>query len=632
MAITHDISPPSCLQKPSWDQKSRDYTVRKARLAPAGRGYLKKLTGYTRFLNFLGASRGPSVIGKAWQESGEHVAAAVLRAQHRSPDNIWQSHDVANSLMRQDIVRYRPEYLRGEYRAKDARRDKDSDKKPMPAKTSNHENKWALFFGKVAHGFHGICEMFAAPTSMTSNVFRNATSPHITETGGKNKIFMFGTLWGIGLGTTHLLKVCTDSAVSAGIAGGKLVAGLLIAFPAVSSLMGLLGTVSGAISQNLLKRPNLDEQQQKIIKVDVAELLHKLHHRINAIKDNPNGLYVVKKAMIGQGLGRKIEAEFINQDGVPHLLQSLLDVVKRQDLDKQGQLEEMEEVIGAYLNEGVDPVPEHPTSAQARTYTQQIEVREKHFRALCRLVNHSEIDDPAKEANEDLRRITEKKLGIDFFHNNMFLKGAALLCRATFTQKGKSWSKKLKHWTSDDYKAEREKKFASTENSRPNRFNPDYMMNRLHQYGAFTRVLLRTAEFVRLINMNVVLSSNAQLSRAFNNVAMFAQRMTTGGVVSRSMCSSLGRFGGGATLAAAMGVAVPVAANATGDPSAFDVGVPGHEITISFTNIGILMFLLSMPTLAFYGMAMGAAYLEGWKGDTQKALSKKVETGQALKW
>ncbi|HEX4842642.1 MAG TPA: hypothetical protein VFV57_03155 [Limnobacter sp.] len=639
--IAISTTPPSCLSSPGWDQKSRAYTARKARMASAGDGYWKKLTNYSKFLNFLAAGRGPATVGKAWQESGEHVAAAVLRTQRRFElsvedqsqidHKLWRSEDVAQSLMRQDAVRYRPEYFRGDYRALDQRRAVGEDKKPKPLNESNKENRWALHFGKLAHRLHGVCEIFAAPTGMTSNVLRNAVSPHATETGTETKVVMTGTLWGIGLGTTHLLGASADAVTRSGVAMGQVLAGLLVAFPAVSSFMGLMGVVSGATSQALLKKPHLNPDQIKIIEQDVSDLLHKLHFRIDNIKDDPTGQQIVSKAMRGTGIGRKVEDEFLNQDGMPLLLESLINTVKTHT-GKAAQIQGMQTVIGDYLLQGVEPLPSQPTLIQIREHNKQVETREKHFRALSRLVNHSEIDDPAKDANEDMRRYGEKMLGIDFLHNNVFLKGAALICRLSFTRQGRIWADKFTYWTTDQYKKERIANLKDPTKARDNRFNPDYMLNNLHQYGAITRVLLRTADFMRMINLNVVLASNAQLSRCFNNLALYSQRKLTGGLASRSMCSAIGRFLGGALLATIVGFLIPAAAEATGDPYRFEGGVPGNEITLDFASIGILMFLLSVPTLMVHGLAIGAACVEGWHGDRRKEPSKKIATGAAVRW
>jgi hypothetical protein len=93
------------------------------------------------------------------------------------------------------------------------------------------------------------------------------------------------------------------------------------------------------------------------------------------------------------------------------------------------------------------------------------------------------------------------------------------------------------------------------------------------------------------------------------------------------MCNSVGRFFGGALLAVIFGTFIPVAADATGHPST--ISTNGKlPVDFSMTNIGILMFLLSAPTLLVEGLAQVAARLEGWEGNTIKTAPPGVRTFQ----
>ncbi len=149
------------------------------------------------------------------------------------------------------------------------------------------------------------------------------------------------------------------------------------------------------------------------------------------------------------------------------------------------------------------------------------------------------------------------------------------------------------------------------------------MAKNIHQYGPVTRACIKIAEGMRLFNMNVVLASNANLSRIFNNIALLAHNAVGTSPASRSMCNSLGRFLGGAVLAIIFGTFIPIAADATGGPST--VSTDGNlPVNFSMTNIGILMFLLSAPTLLVQGLAHAAARIEGWNGNINKTAPKGV--------
>ncbi|MEK9817914.1 MAG: hypothetical protein VW447_12575, partial [Limnobacter sp.] len=83
----------------------------------------------------------------------------------------------------------------------------------------------------------------------------------------------------------------------------------------------------------------------------------------------------------------------------------------------------------------------------------------------------------------------------------------------------------------------------------------------------------------------------------------------------------------GAVLAIIFGTFIPIAADATGSPST--VSTEGNfPVNFSMTNIGILMFLLSTPTLLVQGLAHVAARVEGWKGNINKTVPNGVPAFQ----
>ncbi len=157
------------------------------------------------------------------------------------------------------------------------------------------------------------------------------------------------------------------------------------------------------------------------------------------------------------------------------------------------------------------------------------------------------------------------------------------------------------------------------------------MAKNIHQYGPVTRSLIKLAEGMRLVNLHLVLASNSNLSRIFNNVSLTILGTLSTGPASRLLCGSIGRFFGGALLAFIFGTLVPVAADATGHPSEFDVNVGGDStVRLSMTSIGILMFILATPTLMVQGLAELVARVEGWDGSMTKQL--RSDSGPSFAW
>ncbi|WP_370262652.1 hypothetical protein [Limnobacter sp.] len=647
MTLNISSQAPSCINSPEWEQASRDYTARKARMSNAGNGYYKRMSFWTKTYNFLTATRGPGIMAKAWQESSEHVAAALLREQrmlekqHNRGEmpakSVWQTDGVARSLMRQDVVRYRPEYLQGEYRTDDTRYKKHSETQSTDHSGKNKENKWALRFGSISKVFHGMCEIFAAPTGMTSAALRNTVHPGMKESGTANKALMTGTLGLIGVGTTYLIGESKNGLekrmVNDGI-GNKiteLVADMFVSFSSVSSLMGLAGTITGAISQMTLSRPNINDSQKAIMEKDLSELLHKVLHRVKSVIDDPVGKSMVSKAMIGSGARVKIGAEFINEDGTPRLLQNLIDAVQGA-ATQEAQMKALTTAIGDYLSEDLPTLPESPSPLELRRHNRQVETREKHFRALCRLVNHTEIDNPQVKSNTDVRKMVETSLFGNLLHKGLLIGLPAALLEKFGGSDGARWAKKLKDWSGDTPAA---KAALARKKAQPaeQRLDSAYMMANLHQYGIVTRTLLRASEACRVFNNSVVLSSNAQASRLFNNLFSSLQRFCTQSVASRTMCASLGRFFGGAAVTAIFGFAFPALAASTGGSLSTVQAVGGSNVRISYTNIGNLMFLVSIPTLALQLAAKTFCYLANdWKGDIAKPVTAKAGTDKAVYW
>ena len=243
--------------------------------------------------------------------------------------------------------------------------------------------------------------------------------------------------------------------------------------------------------------------------------------------------------------------------------------------------------------------------------------KESHYVALAGTVDHMEVDNPHAKAMKDARRQTEEIVApaIHNFSLKTLAYPAALFDWIANTKIAPT----LRKWADKDYQKAQAKKMTDPSRAAKNCLKGEYMAKNIHQYGPVTRACIKIAEGIRLINLNLVLASNANLSRIFNNIALQIHNTVGTSPASRTMCNSLGRFFGGAVLAVIFGTFIPIAADATGSPST--VSTNGNfPVNFSMTNIGILMFLLSAPTLLVQGLAHLAARMEGWKGNINKTV------------
>ncbi|MEK9816085.1 MAG: hypothetical protein VW447_03085, partial [Limnobacter sp.] len=133
---------------------------------------------WKRICDFVGSTRAVNVVGKAHFESKQYCEAAILRKDHQAnkksqalcrdltdeeyDEAVWNSSGVQNRLMREDYIRYSPNYY-----------NKDNG--------HTSRNLWARRFSQLSHVLHGLCEMNAAPTGMTYNVMRNTAASGVDE-------------------------------------------------------------------------------------------------------------------------------------------------------------------------------------------------------------------------------------------------------------------------------------------------------------------------------------------------------------------------------------------------------------------------------------------------------------------
>lgn len=598
---------------PDLNQKIKCNVARKSGHKYVSGNTFKKRTTLNKLKDFIGASRGVSVVSKAHFESKQYLQAALVRKNeaarrigHPLTDAeydklVWDSDAVQNRANREDHVRYNPVYF---------------DK----AKGASNRNVLAHRISRKAHWVHGVCEMMAAPTGMTNTLARNAVTQCTEEKSTKNKAFMFGLLAFIGVGTGMAVsepKKLINASSLPEILGQSLL-GALIAFPAISSFTGFIGSVLGLTSQAIVEKQHMGTGQKTDIQKDLNTNMNQLLHYLKSVHGKPELVQVTARAMQGIHFFGKVGAAHLDHDKVPMILKQALAAI---DLTKSNEdnILALTRALGSYLQ--VDKPANDSTWARYR-YAKAVTEKESHFVALLSLIDHSETKTTPKQL-VDARRALENTIVPSMHRKSLRFIGHAL--EPVDMMLKTSMSGTLKKWGTKGYAEIHSAKMSDPKRAAKNCFKGEYMANNIHQYHGLTRKLILFAEGCRLFNMNVVLASNANLSRIFNNLALNTHRTLGTGPASRSMCHSIGRFLGGAVLAIIFGTVIPSFANV----ETLDVGTDA-PVKFSVANVGILMFILSVPTLMLMGAAQGAAYIQGWKGNVAKQLPPNTKFYEAV--
>lgn len=612
------------------DRKVKDHIARKSGHKHVHGNLYKPKSWGQAITEFFAASRGSAVMAKAHFESKHYTQAAILRkhavAQQKAAssnrmlsgeeydDTVWNSNGVQNRLTREDHIRYGDG---AHYQKRNG---------------ASGRNRAARIASRVGHLFHGACELNSAPTGMTQNCSRSFFIGEVDEKSLKNKGYMLGALGLIGTGFTTLLRVGrAESRTAAKEVGGTTakvltegVLGALIAFPAVSATMGVLGTLAGAISQATVQKQALSHSQKEKLSQGMAQDLQKLVHLLKSIKGNQRQIEVVGKAMQGRyHFLQKIKDKDCDERGVPNILNAAIDAI---DVDKteNQNLNALKTALGQHLQ--VDKPPQENSSLWQRyKYGKQVTNKESEYVALMSVVDHSDLKNPHGALQKDLRKQIEGRLPPAL--RNFILKGVAYPASAVDKLIGTNAAGTLRNWASPEYLKKHAAKLADPARAQKNRFNAQYMTKHIHQYKFLTRCLIKLSEACRLTAMNVVLAQNANLSRGFANSAATIQRTLGTGPASRSMCQSIGRAFGGAALACLTAFGFASAAAATGHGYTLEMDV-GQDVkaSASAVNSGILMFLLSIPSFALMAVATQTAKWEGWKGNVAKQAPKGVQT------
>lgn len=562
----------------------------------------RKRHWWMRCKEWVCASKGPSVMGKAYYESRHYLQAAITRKAHAAKlieakrgqaltteefnELVWNSHGVQKRSMREDFIRYNPEHY--------------SDPATTPSR-----NRRAHWFSRVGHGFHGVCEMFAAPTGMTTNVLRGATLGKVDEQSNRNKGFMLGALGVIGVASHEL-----TSNLKGVIAPFP---GALVAYPAVSAAMGLGGTVAGLTSQALITKQDFTEKEIAEETTKMNTNLLKLVTHLKSIKHKPELIKMVGEAMQGKRFFlKKIGRNAVDSNGTPLLLHKALNAIKLNASDTDN-MNALFDAVGDYLQ--IPSQSEGKNASRWSKYVQakKIKAQERHWVSMLGLVEHNDLEKAPLHLT-DARKLLENKSEKCPSYTLEALKPMARVFDAYC---GTRLAARLEKWTSSEYLAIKEAERNDPMNAAKYAFTGANMVKNRHQFGPITRCFITLAEAVRVFNMGVILSSNGNLSRLCNNLLYTGNELLGTSPASRTMCNSAGRFFGGAALALIMGLAIP-----SGVGEIEFGGGDSDPVTISPKSIGVLMCIVAAPTLAFQGLAILVGKLEGWKGDIKPTLNR----------
>ena len=575
----------------------------------------KDRTWPNKIKDFISASRAASVMAKAHFESKQYSQAAILRkdtiAEQRSlelgreltdreyDDLVWDSNGVQNRTTREDHVRYNSEF----YSAKNG---------------ATKQNVKAHKISRVAHGLHGVTEMFSAPTGFTSIAVRNGVTAKPDDKSNKNRWFMTGILGFVGLASIYLISIVKTGAkahhdiVENSFSDRCL--DLMLSFPMVSSFFGLASTIGGVASQVAVQKQKMGLGQKESIQKDLTTNLNELLVHLKSVKGNPEAVKIFAEAMQGRHIIGKIKSNSLDAHKIPILLNDALEAVDLNRSDAQN-LVSLKRAIGSYLQ--VENKPENGTAWQRYSYAKKVTEKESHYVALISTIDHAETR-TSPDHLVDARRWVENK-GMPYLHRKT-LTGLGACVSKLETPFGTKFGETLKKWGSVEYQKKQDAKMADPKRASKNRFKGEYMAKHIHQYGPLTRALILTAEALRIFNMHIVLSSNANLSRVFNNATSSLYSAVATGPASRSMGQSVGRCLGGLALALIFGAAIPSGSG--------DVNINGTDIKYNFKNIGLLMFAVSVPTILVMCLAQAAARIEGWQGDIAKQIPQNKKTYQ----
>ncbi|HEX5485791.1 MAG TPA: hypothetical protein VFX23_07330 [Limnobacter sp.] len=616
---------------PGWQNGVEKRIAKKAGMKALGGGTYGRKTWGTKVSQALSAGRGAAVVGKAYCESNHYMQAALFREAHRAKvkgasnpiNESINSPAVKNRVYRQDNIRFRPEIFQ------------HSDKNPIAG-----TNRLAYRLSRVSHAAHGMCEAMAAPTGFSQVMLKNMVTPHATQKGLVNRIGMLATLVPIGIALSTCLSVvkksghAADHLLSFGLLGQAVtysVGSLAVAFSSFSAVSGGLSAITGALSQALIKKEDLNAHQQQAIVKEKRVLLNKLDGLLSHVSRGTHG-----HAMLCRAMNRKIGQAFRHSEtGEPFLLAQLIDNYDR-SAPQAERFSRIAETVGEYLADvpQLDADQKGGLIGKLRCHLNEKAhlQRERHFVGLCDLVDHVDLI-PGPTNTKDLRRAIEGKMDEEGHPALAWALQVALRRFPGF--KGSSMDHNLTARQDKNYK----KKLTADLNAAYARGEKTSHIDRIlsypHQYTRATVICARVGEALRRVSLDVLLARNAQISRGFFNLFIRLSNLVSSNPVSRTMIQGVARFCGGAVLTAiwagltaATGGALAALHLAQITGAGFKVG----KAVWSFLSAAFMMVTANAVGLGFSVLARVLAVSGGYKGGLDKPVPSQLDNPATARW
>lgn len=613
--------PVSIANESVWVDSALNRTARKAGyrpLASSGPSEYVKDSNASKFKHWSQQGRGHQNMARAHREGMHCTYAQMIRAEaaaKKSNDNIkpeeledavFSNDQVMSKVHRADMLRGRPDLIK-----------QPVEDNPTGKNKTSVRSYTAYGLSLISRLFHGLCEFTSAPTGTAFKNMRNTACP-IGETTTKNKFTMPGLLLSIGILYTKLFGALkseyTEGLVKkAAIYGVGALSGSAIA----SSAAGLISFIAGVASLRVLEKKPLVGTQRETLKQEKSQISAQLETFLRHIQSR-------KKSTIDQFLSgalRSVKAPNQTKGSVPPLMEKLRSLALGED--KARNIALIEHHVGEYLSCG-DIKPDNPSFKMEKLR------RERELVKILNLFDHAEVTQAKFEGGSDTakkimaeRPNTKKDLKANAealgenLHDVVF-KSLSQIAKTITSGKDNAVSKRLAKWGDPAHRARQAAKLKDPLNAARYHNRGDYMIANLHQYGPITRALVRTSEALRFGAFNYLLATNAQSSRIFGATARGIQNTVSPGHASRSLCHSLGRFCGGALVAAIFSVAVGGFIADSNAPTSVKLG----SEKVSISQAGFMMAVFTAISLPLMFAAHIAARMEGWKGDVSEKAAR----------
>lgn len=521
-------------------------------------------------------------------------------------DAVFTDDQVMSKAHRADMLRGRPDLI------KQPVENKSSEKSRTSVRSYS-----AYGLSLVSRFFHGICEFTSAPTGTAFKNLRNTASP-MGETTTKNKGIMPGLLLAIGIAYTKLFgaikaEYTADLLKKAAIYG----VGALSSSAVASSAAGLISFIAGVASLRVLEKKPLVGTQRETLNQEKSQISAQLETFLRHIQTKSQSTI---DQLLSRAL-RAVKAPGQEKGSVPPLMTKLRSLSLGEDKTSNTAL--IESTVGEYLSCS-------EIKADDPSFKMEKLRRERELVKILNLFDHPEVTQAKFEGGSDqARKIIENRPNTkkdikahaeavgENIHDVVF-KSLSWIAKTITSGKENAVSKRLAKWGSPAHRARQAAKLKDPLNAARYHNRGDYMIANLHQYGPLTRALVKTSEALRFTAFNYLLATNVQSSRVFGAIARSIQNAVSSGPASRSLCHSLGRFCGGALVAAIFSVAV---GGFIADSSASTSWEMGSE-KVSYSQAGFMMAVFTAISLPLMIAAHITARMEGWRGNIDEKTSK----------